>query len=76
VLANLWGDWGAEATTLFGIDPVPLSEHATRAEFAGGVSAKLGLGISLFAQASYQFALDKVFIRNGIQGDIGLRYAW
>ena len=76
VRANLWRDWGAEATTLFGIDPVPLIEEATRLEFAGGVSAKLGPGVSLYAQAGYQFALDNAFIRNGIQGDIGLRYVW
>jgi outer membrane autotransporter protein len=56
--ANLWRDWGAEATTTFGIDPVPLIEEATRLEFAGGVTAKLGGGVSLYAQAGYQFALD------------------
>jgi outer membrane autotransporter protein len=74
--ANLWRDWGAEATTTFGIDPVPLIEEATRLEFAGGVTAKLSGGVSLYAQAGYQFALDSAFIRNGIQGDIGLRYVW
>jgi outer membrane autotransporter protein len=76
VRANVWRDWGAEATTLFGIDPVPLIEEATRLEFAGGVTAKLGGGVSLYAQAGYQFALDSAFIRNGIQGHIGLRYVW
>ena len=76
VRANVWRDWGAEATTLFGIDPVPLIEEATRLEFAGGVSARLGPGVSLYAQAGYQFALDNAYIRNGIQGDIGLRYVW
>jgi outer membrane autotransporter protein len=74
--ANLWRDWGAEATTTFGIDPVPLIEEATRLEFAGGVTAKLGGGISIYAQAGYQFALNDAYIRNGIQGDIGLRYVW
>ena len=76
VRANVWRDWGAEATTTFGIDPVPLIEEATRLEFAGGVTAKLGGGVSLYAQAGYQFAPDNAFIRNGIQGDIGLRYVW
>ena len=56
VRANVWRDWGAEATTTFGIDPVPLIEEATRLEFAGGVTAKLGGGVSLYAQAGYQFA--------------------
>ena len=76
VRANLWRDWGAEATTTFGIDQVPLIEQATRLEFAGGVTGKLGGGVSLFAQAGYQFGLDGAFIRNGVQGDIGLRYVW
>jgi outer membrane autotransporter protein len=74
---NLWRDWGAEATTTFGIDPVPLIEEATRLEFAGGVSAKIGPGVSLYAQAGYQFAVDNTaFLRNAVQGDIGLRYVW
>jgi hypothetical protein len=67
---------GAASTTTFGIDPVPLIEEATRLEFAGGVKAKLGGGVSLYAQAGYQFAPDSAFIRNGIQGDIGLRHVW
>jgi outer membrane autotransporter protein len=74
--ANLWRDWGAEATTTFGIDQVPLIEQATRLELASGVTAKLSPGVSLYAQAGYQFGLDGAFIRNGVQGDIGLRYAW
>jgi outer membrane autotransporter protein len=74
--ANLWRDWGAEATTTFGIDQVPLIEQATRLEVAGGVTAKLNPGVSLYAQAGYQFGLDGAFIRNGVQGDVGLRYVW
>jgi outer membrane autotransporter protein len=76
VRANLWRDWNAEATTTFGSDPVPLIEAATRLEFAGGVTARLGPGVSLYAQVGYQFALDDAYLRNGIQGDIGLRYVW
>ena len=76
VRANLWRDWGAEATTTFGIDPVPLIEQATELEFAGGVTALLGHGVSLYGQVGYQFGLDGAFIRNGIQGDIGLHYVW
>jgi type V secretory pathway adhesin AidA len=74
--ANLWRDWGAQATTLFGIDAVPLIEEAMRLEFAGGMTALLGRGVGLYAQAGYQFGLDGAFLRNGIQGDIGLRYVW
>jgi len=77
--ANLWRDWGAEATTLFATDPVPLIEEATRLEFAGGVTAKLGGGVSLYVQAGYQFAVlqgGENTVRNGITGDLGVRMAW
>ena len=37
------------------------------------LTAKLGGGVSLYAQDGYQFAFDSAFIRNGIQGNIGLR---
>lgn len=79
VRANLWRDWGAEATTTFGIDQVPLIEQDTRLEFAGGMTAKLGGGVSLYAQAGYQFAPGQGsggYIRNGVTGDFGVRYAW
>ena len=55
---------------------MPLFEEATRLEFAGGVTALLGRGVSLYAQAGYQFAVDSAFLRNVIQGDVGLRYVW
>ena len=77
--ANLWRDWGAEATTMFGIDQVPLLEDATRLEMAGGVTAKLSARLSLFAQAGYQFAVlqgSENTVRNGVKGDFGVRYAW
>ena len=53
-----------------------VDRKATRLEFAGGVTAKLNPGVSVYAQAGYQFGLDRAFIRNGIQGDVGLRYVW
>jgi outer membrane autotransporter protein len=76
VRANLWRDWGAQATTSFGIDEVPLIESATRLEFAGGVTARLNSAFSIYAQAGYQFALDSAYTRTGVQGNVGLRYAW
>ena len=39
------------------------------------MTALLGRGVSLYAQAGYPFALDNTFIRNGVQGDIGLQSA-
>jgi hypothetical protein len=80
VVANVWRDWGAEATTMFGIDPVPLLERATRLEFASGMTAKLGTKWSVFAQGGFQFATSdngaNGIRRDRIKGDIGVRYTW
>jgi outer membrane autotransporter protein len=79
VRANVWRDWDAEATTMFGIDPVPLIEQATRLEFAGGVTAKLSANLSLYAQGGYQFAAGEPnngIRRDGVKGDFGARYTW
>jgi outer membrane autotransporter protein len=79
VRANLWRDWGAQATTTFGIDQVPLLEAATRLELAGGITAKLNAGLSPYAQAGYQFAVADAndgTTRNGVKGDAGFRYTW
>jgi outer membrane autotransporter protein len=80
VRANVWRDWGAEATTTFGIDQVPLIEQATRLELAGGVTAKLGASLSVFAQGGYQFATSESgpngFRRDSVKGDVGVRYTW
>jgi outer membrane autotransporter protein len=76
---NLWHDWGGSAATMFGADQVPLKEEATRLEFAAGVTAKMTLRLSFYAQAGYQFAVggsDGGGRRQGVQGDLGLRYAW
>jgi hypothetical protein len=77
--ANLWRDWGAQATTVFADDPVPLSEEATLLELAGGLTAKLNTRLSVFAQAGFQFAVlqgGENTVRNGVKGDFGVRYAW
>ena len=76
--ANLWHDWGGAAQTGFGGGAigVALIAHATRVEFAGGVSLKIDPGVSLYAQAGYQFATDSNVRRDGVKGDIGLRVTW
>jgi outer membrane autotransporter protein len=63
---------------MFGIDSVPLLEEATRLELAGGLTTKLNDRLSLYAQAGYQFAVAQTndTTRNGVKGDVGLRYAW
>jgi outer membrane autotransporter protein len=80
VQANVWRDWGAEATTTFGGDPVPLIEQATRLEFTGGVTAKLGPRLSVYAQGGYQFATDESspnpYRRDSVKGDLGVRFTW
>ncbi|HYB08480.1 MAG TPA: autotransporter outer membrane beta-barrel domain-containing protein, partial [Alphaproteobacteria bacterium] len=76
--ANVWRDWDARATTTFsGVDQVPLDEQATRLEFAGGLTVKLNTSFSLYAQAGYQFAISPSDARrDGVKGDIGVRYTW
>jgi outer membrane autotransporter protein len=78
VLTNVWRDWGGNATTMFGPDPVPLLEQATRLEFAGGLSARILRGLSLYGQAGYQVAVGGTDggRRDGVKGDIGVHYAW
>ena len=61
---------------MFGPDSVPLAEQATRLEFAGGLSAKILPGLSLYAQAGYQFATSSQLRRDGVKGDFGVHYAW
>ena len=78
VRVNLWQNWGGQATTLFGIDPVPLLERATLLETAAGLTARLSNRWSLYAQGGYQFALNGTDggRRDGIKGDLGVRYNW
>ena len=78
VLANVWRDWGGNGTTMFGTDVVRLLEQATRLEFAGGLSAKILPGLSLYAQAGYQFAVSGTDggRRDGVKGDFGVHYRW
>jgi outer membrane autotransporter protein len=79
VSANLWRDWGAQATTVFsGADLVPLLEQATRLQLGGGVSVRMDAHVSLFANADYQFAVGDTDggRRDGVRGAAGVRYTW
>ena len=79
VRANLWRDWGAQATTIFsGADLVPLLEQATRLQLGGGLSARMNANVSFYANADYQFAVGGTDggARNGIRGAAGVRYTW
>jgi outer membrane autotransporter protein len=76
---NVWQDWGGAADTQFsgaGVG-VPLLNHATRLEFAGGLTYKLQANLSFYGQAGYEFAVSPNNVqRDGFRGDIGLRYTW
>jgi outer membrane autotransporter protein len=76
---NVWQDWGGAADTLYsgaGFS-VPLLNHSTRLEFAGGLTYKLEHNLSFYAQAGYEFAIAPDNIqRDGVKGDIGLRFTW
>ncbi|WP_247838114.1 autotransporter outer membrane beta-barrel domain-containing protein [Bradyrhizobium sp. 200] len=79
VRAGLWRDWGAQATTTFsGVDRVPLLEQATRLDLTAGVTARINAGLSLYTQVGYQFAVGDTDgrKRDGVKGDLGLRYTW
>ena len=79
VRANLWRDWGAQATTVFsGADLVPLLEQATRLQLGGGLSVRMNADVSLYANADYQFAVGDTDggRRDGIRGAAGVRYTW
>ena len=79
VRANLWRDWGAQATTTFsGADLVPLLERASRLQLGGGLSVRMNTNLSLYANADYQFAVSDTDRerRDGIRGAAGVRYTW
>jgi outer membrane autotransporter protein len=69
---------GARATLYSGAGfSVPLLNHSTRLEFAGGLTYKLQPNLSAYAQAGYEFAISPNNVqRDGVKGDIGLRYTW
>ncbi|SIO72588.1 outer membrane autotransporter barrel domain-containing protein [Burkholderia sp. GAS332] len=79
VRANLWRDWGAQATATYSaVDQVPVAGQATRMELAAGVTAKLDARMSVYSQYGYQFSLNSSAggSRKGMWGDIGVRYLW
>jgi len=79
VRANLWRDWGAQATAIYsGADLVPLLEQATRLQLGGGVSVRMTANVSVYANADYQFAVRDTDggRRDGIRGAAGVRYMW
>jgi outer membrane autotransporter protein len=79
VRANLWRDWGAQATTVYsGADQVPITQQLTRMDFAAGVTVKLATRLSLYGQFGYGFTINDSASgsRKGVWGDVGARYVW
>ncbi|WP_130619115.1 autotransporter-associated beta strand repeat-containing protein [Dyella amyloliquefaciens] len=79
VRANLWRDWGAQATTTWsGANQVPLAQQTTRMDIAAGVTATLNTRMSLYGQFGRQFSIhsSESGSRKGVWGDIGIRYTW
>jgi outer membrane autotransporter protein len=79
VRANLWRDWGAQATTTFsGVDLVRLLEQANRLQLGGGLSVRMNANVSFYANADYQLAVSDTDRgrRNGVRGAAGVRYTW
>jgi outer membrane autotransporter protein len=76
VRANLWQNWGGQATTTFGTEGVPLLQESTQLEFAAGLTFKYSPCLSFYAQAGYMFGIGGDTDggrRQGAKGDIGLR---
>ncbi|SIO72513.1 outer membrane autotransporter barrel domain-containing protein [Burkholderia sp. GAS332] len=79
VRANLWRDWGAQATTTYsGVDQVALLGQTTRMDLSAGVTAKLDTRMSVYSQFGYQFSVNSSDSgsRKGVWGDIGVQYLW
>jgi outer membrane protein OmpA-like peptidoglycan-associated protein len=52
-----------------------LQENATWLEFAAGATVKVNTNLSFYGQFGYEFAVSSsVYRRNGVKGDVGLRY--
>jgi outer membrane autotransporter protein len=79
VAADLWRDWGGRATTVYDDSTAaPLLAQASRLELAGGVTARLAAGLSIYGSAGYQFGVGDTTNarRGGIDADVGVRYTW
>nr|WP_249780749.1 autotransporter outer membrane beta-barrel domain-containing protein [Bradyrhizobium sp. dw_78] len=79
VRVNYWQDWGARETTVYsGVDTVPLLEQASRVQVGGGVTARINAGLTLYANADYQFEVGQSdgTRRNGVDATAGVSFKW
>jgi hypothetical protein len=75
---NLWHDWGSGVNTHFWERSDSSDREATGMEFVGRVTVLLSPHFSIQALASYRFAVGNTDggRRQGVQGDLGLRFVW
>ncbi|TBR40391.1 MULTISPECIES: autotransporter outer membrane beta-barrel domain-containing protein [Dyella] len=78
VRANVWRDTGGGSTATYaGIDQVPLIMSTDWADVAVGLTTRLNEGLSIYGQVGYQFGISSSNERReGIAGNIGLRFRW
>jgi outer membrane autotransporter protein len=79
VRANVWHSWGAQSTLSSPQSTLqaPLLDNATWLEFAGGATVKINANFSVYGQFGYAFAVAPSIVRrNGVKGDIGLRWTF
>jgi outer membrane autotransporter protein len=73
---NLWRDFNAQDSILFGgSDAVVTQRAATAVELGGGLGVQFSSSVSLNATGGYSTAFDHNK-REGFQGTIGFRVAW
>ncbi len=78
VAVNFWRDWGGRSATVFGdavgnTNAVPLVPQASRAELAGGVTAKLLARLSVYGSLGYEHEVGDTTNaqREGFNADVG-----
>jgi outer membrane autotransporter protein len=79
VAANFWHDWGGRAGTVYGDSAaVPMLTDASRAELAGGITARLLSRLSIYGSVGYQVATGNTTNarRDSFNANAGLRYTW
>ncbi|TBR40390.1 MULTISPECIES: autotransporter outer membrane beta-barrel domain-containing protein [Dyella] len=78
VRANVWrGTGGGSTVTYAGVDQVPLIMRTDWADVAMGLTTRFTPAVSLYAQLGYQFGIGSSNEqREGMSGDIGLRFRW
>ncbi|MBN9137832.1 autotransporter outer membrane beta-barrel domain-containing protein [Phyllobacterium sp.] len=73
--ANLWHNFKATDTVLFGTDPITTQAESTSLELGGGIVHNFTKNVSAFATADYTFDVSGERKR-AFEGNIGLTVKW